>query len=138
MPSVSITWHTQHDDAVCPICRAIDGYTWTFTDVVPDSLIHPVYGEVWNVILGSLAHEHQFTTPRKKGGVSRTMKSGLLSKCRCHTEAKMEAQDLLYLLRRKIEELKGNFSEVDDTKSGGSRKTTFEDIGVDPSKYGFE
>jgi hypothetical protein len=128
MPSISITWHTQHDDRVCPICNAIDGYTWTFTEAVPDSLIHPTYGEIWNKVTGSLAHEH------KQFG----KKYGLLSNCRCHTTAQIEIRDLLYLLQKKIDELKGEISEAPDYQKGSSRKTTFEDIGVDPSKYGFE
>ena len=129
MPSVSITWHTQHDDRVCPICQAIDGYIWIFEDSVPDSLIHPEYGEVWNVTLGSLAHEHQL----HKGS-----KYGLISNCRCHTESKADARDLIYLLQKKIDELKGEFTEENDYQTGGKRETSFEDIGIDPSKYGFE
>lgn len=128
MPTVSITWHTQHDDRVCPVCNAIDGYTWTFEGDVPDSLIHPEHGEVWNTVLGSLAHEvHQFGN-----------KHGLFSTCRCHIEPKVDARDLIYLLQRKIDELKGEFKEVDDTKGGNSRGTSFGDLGIDPSKYGFE
>jgi hypothetical protein len=128
MPSVSITWHTQHDDNVCPICKAIDGYTWNFENEVPDSLIHPTYGEIWNITTGSLAHEHQL----HKGS-----KYGLISNCRCHTESKVDARDLLYMLQKKIDEIKGAV-ETDDTKSGSSRRTSFEDIGIDPSKYGLE
>jgi hypothetical protein len=86
MPSVSVTWHTQHDDRVCPICQAIDGYTWVFTEGVPDSLIHPTYGEVWNIYIGSLAHEHQL----HKGS-----KYGLISNCRCTLEPKFDLKDLL-------------------------------------------
>jgi hypothetical protein len=128
MPSVSITWHAVNDDRTCPICRAIDGYTWTFTDTVPDSLVHPVYGEIWNVTLGSLAHE------AKQFG----KKYGLLSNCRCRTESKAEFQDLIYLIQQKIDELKNEVKESPDYQKGSSRKTTFEDIGIDPSKYGFE
>jgi hypothetical protein len=128
MPSVSITWHTQHDDRVCPICAAIDGYTWTFEGEIPDSLFHPTYGEIWNNVLGSLAHEQeQFGK-----------KYGLLSTCRCHTESKAEFTDLLFKLQKKIDEMKGDLIEAPDYKEGSSKKTSFEDIGIDPSKYGFE
>jgi hypothetical protein len=129
MPSVSITWHTQHDDRVCPICQAIDGYKWVFEGEVPDSLIHPLYGEIWNVVTGSLAHEQQ----------QFGKKHGLLSNCRCKTEGGIEdIRDLLYLAQKVIDELKNEVSEAPDYQKGSSRKTTFEDIGIDPSKYGFE
>jgi hypothetical protein len=128
MPSISITWHAVGDDRTCPICRAIDGYTWTFVNEVPDSLVHPEYGEIWNVTTGSLAHE------QKQFG----KKYGLLSNCRCKTDANVEARDLIYLLQKKIDELKGQIEEAPDYQKGSSRKTTFEDIGIDASKYGFE
>jgi hypothetical protein len=41
------------------------------------------------------------------------------------------------MLQKKIDEIKGAV-ETDDTKSGSSRRTSFEDIGIDPSKYGLE
>ena len=128
MPSISLTWHSQHDNRVCPICKAIDGYTWTFTDEVPDSLIHPTYGEVWNITIGSLAHEQQ----------QFGKKYGLLSNCRCQTESKADFADLLFLLQKKIDELKDVVTEAPDYQTGGHRTTTFEDIGIDPSKYGLE
>ena len=77
---------------------------------------------------GSLAHEH------KQFG----KKYGLLSNCRCHHESKVDARDLIYLLQKKIDELKGQITEENDYQKGSSRKTSFEDIGIDPSKYGFE
>ena len=61
--SISITWHTRHDNNVCPICREIDNYTWTFTvggGGVPDFLEHPKYGVVWSVSQGSSAHSKAF------------------------------------------------------------------------------
>lgn len=93
--SVSLTWHTQHDDRVCPICKAIDGYKWIFTDAIPTSLVHPQYGEVWNEQMGSLAHEIQL----HKGS-----KYGLLSNCRCHVEGKIESLAGLAAEVRKIKE----------------------------------
>ena len=133
MPTVSLTWQTKKDDNVCPICKAIDGYTWYFEDEIPDTLIHPTYGEVWNTVLGSLAHEHQL----HKGS-----KYGLMSTCRCHTESKIVSlKDLAMIIRELKNRLKEELGEtviVDDTKSGSKRKTTFDDIGIDPAKYGLE
>jgi uncharacterized protein with gpF-like domain len=104
--TASITWHTQHDDRVCPICKAIDGYVWTFEGLVPNSLTHPVYGEVWNTSIGSLAHSH-----------------GTKSNCRCHIIPQFDLKDLadkIRELREKIEAkcdgMETEISEVDDTK----------------------
>ena len=128
MPSVSITWWTQHDDRVCHICQAIDGYTWPFEGEIPFSLVHPTYGEVWNKTLGSLAHAMHKTSVG-------------FSDCRCHVTAKVELKDLLDKLKQLRDELKeeleGPEPLTDDVKTGSRRGTTFEDIGVDPSKYGF-
>lgn len=103
MPSVSITWHTQKDDRVCPICQAIDGYTWTFDKVVPDSLMHPQHGEVWNIYVGSLAHEHQ-----QHGG----SKYGLMSNCRCHIEPHFDLKDLLVKVKKLRAEVKAEYGEA--------------------------
>ena len=129
MPSISIIWHTQKDDRVCPVCKAIEGYIFGPYEDVPDSLVHPTYGEVWNITIGSLAHEHQ---------VHRGSKYGLISNCRCHVETKLDVKDLIYLLQKKIDEIKNQVAESPDYQKGGSRSTTFEDIGIDPSKYGLE
>ena len=132
MATATVTWHTQHDDRVCPICKDIDGYIWTFNGAIPDSLIHPKWGEVWNTTTGSLAHEHQL----HKGS-----KYELISKCRCEVEGKItslkEEAEAVRKLKNKIKEALGE-SEISDTKSGGYRRTTPEDIGVDLSKYGIE
>jgi hypothetical protein len=95
MPSVSITWHTQHDDRVCPICNAIDNYTWTFEGVVPNSLIHPVYGEIWNVVTGSLAHENK--------ALGKTI---MFSQCRCGIEPHFDLKDLLESVKKLRDSLK--------------------------------
>jgi hypothetical protein len=66
------------DDRVCPICQAINGYTWTFTDEpMPTVLIHPQFGAVWDITSGSEAHGH------KDGS------------CRCHMEKIIELHDVL-------------------------------------------
>ena len=98
MPTATVTWRTQHDDNVCPICQALEGYVWTFEGQVPDTLTHPQFGEVWNTVLGSGAHEHQL----HKGS-----KYGLLSDCRCHVEGHIVSlKDLLDLCKKKRDEIK--------------------------------
>ena len=87
MPSVSITWHTLKDGhKICPICQDIDGAKWTFNDVVPDSLVHPSHGEVWNVVTGSLAHEAK--------GIK------TFSQCQCSIEPQFELKDLLEKVKK--------------------------------------
>lgn len=95
MPTATIKWVTQKDDAVCPICKAIDGYEWIFdNEIPPDTLIHPQYGEVWNKHLGSLAHEHQ------------SSKVALTSSCRCRFHIQISMKDLLEKLKQKRDEIK--------------------------------
>jgi len=103
MPTVKITWHTQQDDRVCPICKAIDGYTWIFDKEVPDSLVHPAFGEIWNITTGSLAHEHQ----QHKGS-----KYGLISKCRCHITPQFELKDLLEKVKKLRDEVKNEMEST--------------------------
>lgn len=134
MPTIGITWRSKHDARTCLICAKIDGYTWFFEDKVLDNLVHPEYGEVWNIVLGSLAHEHQ---------IHKGSKYGLISDCRCHIESNFDLKDVAVVVHQVLEVVKSEYGpeiekEVDDIKSGSSRRTTFEDIGVDPSKYGLE
>lgn len=130
MVSVTVKWITQHDDRVCPICEHLDGWEIVFQDKMPESIVHPVYGEVWNTAIGSLAHEHyQFGK-----------KYGLLTPCRCHVDPiQVSAPELLEALKHLRDELKAALQEGEnpDYQKGDSRKTTFEDIGIDPSKYDF-
>ncbi len=72
-----MTWKTQQDEHVCPICKELDGYTWTVEagDVCPKKLCHPVYGPVYDkrpAVEGSLVKE-------EKGHV-----------CRCTLERQLE------------------------------------------------
>jgi hypothetical protein len=100
MPTVTLTWRIK-DDTACPICRALNGYTFgPYTDP-PDSLIHPAFGEVWNTLLGSMAHDHQFATPSTKGGTTSTGKYGLISNCRCSVEPRFQLSDLAELIHNK-------------------------------------
>jgi hypothetical protein len=42
------------------------------------------------------------------------------------------------MLQKAIDVLTKESTEAFDYQKGSSRKTTFEDIGIDPSKYGWE
>lgn len=119
--SAYITWHTQQDDRVCPICKMLEGYKFGPYTEMPQSLVHPAYGVVWDFVSGSAAHEH--------GGGNST--------CRCYITTEIDYTALIELLQQLIAKLSAAAGEVDDTKSGGSRSTTFEDLGIDPAKYGF-
>jgi hypothetical protein len=49
--AVKIIWKTKQDSEVCPICRELEGYTWTLkagVDSYPDKLVHPIYGPVYD------------------------------------------------------------------------------------------
>lgn len=61
MPSVAITWKAKMDERTCPICRVLNGYKWNFNvkQNVPDELLHPQFGVVWDVARGSQAHGHE-------------------------------------------------------------------------------
>ena len=86
MPSINVTWKAVMDEKVCPICRALNGYTWTFItgkDSMGNSLVHPQFGIVWDVHRGSQAHGH------------------LQYNCRCHIEPQIDIDDL----RAKIQQL---------------------------------
>ena len=58
---IIIKWQSREDERVCPICAAINGYEWTFTvpNPLPTELVHPQFGVVWTLGLGSRAHGHQ-------------------------------------------------------------------------------
>ena len=80
MASISLTWHAVMDDRTCPICMALDGYTWTFetgADTFGDYLTHPTYGVVWDVHRGSKAHGH------------------IGANCRCDMSHETDMKDLL-------------------------------------------
>jgi len=85
MPSVSITWSARCDASTCPTCRALHGYTWNFdvSQNVPDNLVHPQFGVVWNKAIGSQAHGHQ------------------VYNCRCSIVPEVHVSDL----KAKIEQL---------------------------------
>jgi hypothetical protein len=67
------------DAKVCPICRALEGYTWFFNTgdhALNGRLDHPLYGVVWTTELGSQAHGHR-------------------GHCRCHLDYEIDVKDIL-------------------------------------------
>jgi hypothetical protein len=51
MPAtLMLIWKTQDDSKVCPICKALNGYTWVVEvgDSYPKQLVHPLYGPVYD------------------------------------------------------------------------------------------
>lgn len=58
MPTITVTWVAVDDERTCPVCKALDGYTWTFTTPEPIIFNHPTYGVVWTREQGSQAHGH--------------------------------------------------------------------------------
>jgi hypothetical protein len=61
---LKMTWKTQQDAHVCPICKELDGYIWTVEagDTCPKKLCHPTYGPVYDirpVVEGSLVKEEK-------------------------------------------------------------------------------
>jgi len=67
------------DDRVCPVCQALEGYTWIFevgTNQLDGRLDHPTYGTVWDIANGSQAHGHE-------------------GNCRCNISYIVEIHDLL-------------------------------------------
>jgi hypothetical protein len=82
------------DDRVCPVCKALNNYTWTFTPEsgVPTTLDHN--GKVvWNESSGSEAHGH-------KGN------------CRCHLTAGSDLSDLLVMARKLRDEVRAAYGGV--------------------------
>ncbi len=49
--TLRIIWATQKDTQVCPVCKALEGYSWSLSvgDSTPKELIHPVYGSVYDM-----------------------------------------------------------------------------------------
>ena len=47
---IKTVWRTKKDSQVCPICKALEGYTWIFDadEPYPKQLIHPIFGPVYD------------------------------------------------------------------------------------------
>jgi hypothetical protein len=122
LPTLLLTWHAVEDAKTCPICQAVDGYTWKFEmgkDILIDALFHPVYGIIWSLSQGSNAHAHGYG-------------QGQRNNCRCQIEPDIDYSDWV----DKCDYLVALAHDVPDTKGGSYRTTTAEDIGIDLSKYG--
>ncbi len=62
--TLKMIWRTQDDPQVCPICKALEGYTWVLEagDPYPKQLTHPIYGTVYDTrpaAEGSLIEEKE-------------------------------------------------------------------------------
>jgi hypothetical protein len=91
MPSVSLTWHTMHDDRVCPICQSLEGKTWEFTPETGVPTILENNGRiVWDENSGSAAHGHQ-------------------GNCRCHLTAGSNLQDLIAMARKLRDDVEAKY-----------------------------
>jgi hypothetical protein len=56
MVKLTVTWRTVGDSHVCPICKALEGRTFTLETGRELVLTDPEYGIVWNINRGSEAH----------------------------------------------------------------------------------
>ena len=84
MPTLAVTWHAVMDERTCPICTALNGYTWFFDvgkDELDDSLIHSQFGVVWSLTLGSAAHSRGYLTTHGYN-------------CRCNITYKIDLSDV--------------------------------------------
>jgi len=87
------------DEKTCPICKALNGHTWTFVvgkDVFPNMLI--ANGQkVWDIHQGSKAHGHeQFN-------------------CRCHITSQINLKDLhdrIKIMKENLEVTSAKYTEV--------------------------
>ena len=95
MPSISITWDAILDARTCQICKALHGYAWTFTtpEPMPNELVHPEFGVVWNTSVGSQAHGHQRFN------------------CRCSIHPQIDMSDVKAKLEKLKDELEVNAPE---------------------------
>lgn len=84
MPIMKVIWHSKKDSLVCPVCRSLEGYTWTFDtskkDKIGDVLEHPVIGAVWG-LQGSLIKEEH-------------------GKCRCEIKHEIDLSDVVVGLKK--------------------------------------
>ncbi len=83
MPITVVTvWKTQKDTEVCPVCKALEGYSWTVDAGEPDpkQLIHPQYGAVYDF------------RPAADGSLIKEEKGHL---CRCTLEHQFEVSNAI-------------------------------------------
>jgi hypothetical protein len=48
--TLKLIWRTKKDANVCPVCNALEGYTWSLEagDSLPKKLVHPIHGPVYD------------------------------------------------------------------------------------------
>ena len=113
-------WHALGD--ACPECANLSGRIFEGQNIWQDTLWDPIWGDIWDM---------NIDMPLTHGGTG--------AHCRCQLE--VQAHFNWAMLEQtgaiaKVEDLEK--PEAFDYISGSTRSTTFEDIGIDPSKYGFE
>jgi len=87
MVDMEITWQIK-DDGACPICKPLDGATWTFdteTEPFPRLLVHPVMGLVWDCDVNQ---------PRTHGNAPHN--------CRCNLNFNFDFTEMTLKLREQI------------------------------------
>ena len=92
MTSITLTWHTQMDNRVCPTCRLLNGNTWTFIvgkDTFP-TMLKFCGRPVWDIHQGSQAHgDNPYN-------------------CRCHITSKIDMSDI----KTRMETLKEQLTQA--------------------------
>jgi len=93
------------DNVTCKICAALNGYTWFFdvggdygTSVqtvegsIRSFLVHPEFGVVWEISIGSKAHGHQRYN------------------CRCFVTSEIDVSDLRKRVELFLHQLKASLT----------------------------
>lgn len=107
MPILRLTWHCKRDALSCPVCRALDGYSWKFTTEkdkkLPDVLVHPVYGAVWSLKEDSLIKEEN-------------------GKCRCEITREIDLSDMVAAVRKIRDKLAAKYGFPVESKTRSHEK----------------
>jgi hypothetical protein len=120
--SYSFMWHALQD--ACPECRQLNGRIFEGQNIYQNTLWDPIWGDIWDM---------NIDMPLTHGGTG--------AHCRCQLEVQCHFDwEKLEELNRLQETMvvANSGQESFDYQKGSSRSTTFEDIGIDPSKYGIE
>jgi hypothetical protein len=116
-------WHALMD--ACPECRQLNGRVFEGQNIWQNTLWDPFWGDIWDL---------NIDMPLTHGGTG--------AHCRCQLEVQAhfdwakieELNKLQQVLNSNPTQPQENFDYI----SGDTRTTSFEDIGIDPAKYGFE
>ncbi len=92
MTSITVTWHTMEDDRVCPICKALNNYTWIFeAGTFKGSLEHPMFGVVSTAEHGStVQHSYGECRCRVSWEIDWTSTINVLTRIRDNIKASLE------------------------------------------------